>query len=248
MDIFQDTTLLQYLALLFGGVVIGISKTGLQGLATLAVPIMAMAFGAKPSTGVILPMLCIADLFGVIYYRRSVEWRYILRLLPASIAGLFLALLVDKSVLPNNFNLLMAGCVGVGLFALLMSDKTKEQICNKWWFAPIFGLLGGFTTMIGNAAGPVMMIYLLSMRLSKMSFVGTSAIFFLIINYIKIPIQIYAWDNIDSSTLALGLVSLPFIALGAYIGVYTTKRLSESRFRTIIITLTIVSVIMILFS
>lgn len=248
MSIFSDTTTFQYVALALCGVIIGISKTGMQGLATLAVPIMAMAFGAKPSTGVILPVLCIADLFGVFYYRRSVEWGYLARLLPAAVGGLFLALLVDKSVVPSSFNLLMAGSIAVGLLALMISDDLRDRICNRWWFAPVFGLLGGFTTMIGNAAGPIMMIYLLSMRLKKMSFVGTSAIFFLAINYIKLPLQVFAWDNIGGRTLMLALISIPFIAVGAYVGVYTTRLLSEDKFRVIIIGLTILSVVMILLS
>lgn len=239
---------MQMLLLALSAVIIGISKTGLQGLGTLAVPIMAIAFGAKPSTGLILPMLCIADLFGVIYYRRSVEWRYIFKLLPAAILGFFVALVVDKSVLPSNFNLLMAGCIGSGLLVLLLSKEKIEHIGSKWWFAPLFGLAGGFTTMIGNAAGPIMMIYLLSMRLPKLSFVGTSAWFFLIVNYLKLPLQIFAWGNITGQTLMLDLFSLPFIAIGAVIGVYTTKLLSESRFRSAIIILTVLSIIMVLFA
>ena len=67
---------------------IGMSKTGIQGISLLAVPMMAMTFGAKPSTGLILPILCVADLIAVLYYRRIAEWRYILKLLPSAPLGI----------------------------------------------------------------------------------------------------------------------------------------------------------------
>ena len=63
-------------------VFVGMSKTDVQGLAILTVPMLVMTFGAKPSTGLMLPVLCFADVIGVSYYRRQAEWKYIIRLLP----------------------------------------------------------------------------------------------------------------------------------------------------------------------
>ncbi|MCD8202892.1 MAG: sulfite exporter TauE/SafE family protein, partial [Prevotella sp.] len=71
--------------LFFTALLIGMSKSGIQGITLLAVPLMAMTFGAKPSTGIILPILCFADLMAVLYYRRIAEWRYVLKLLPTAI-------------------------------------------------------------------------------------------------------------------------------------------------------------------
>ena len=80
-----------WVVLFMMAVFVGMSKTGVQGLTILTIPLLAMTFGAKPSTGLMLPILCFADIIGVSYYRRQAEWRYILRLLPMAVAGFFLA-------------------------------------------------------------------------------------------------------------------------------------------------------------
>ena len=127
---------------------IGMSKTGIQGISLLAVPMMAMTFGAKPSTGLILPILCVADLIAVLYYRRIAEWRYILKLLPSALVGFAVALFVDKLIPPAEFKHLMGGCLLVVLLVMFWSDwKGKENtLSSHWWYGPLFGLMGGFTT------------------------------------------------------------------------------------------------------
>ena len=235
-----------WIALALCAVLIGMSKTGIQGISTLVVPVLALVFGAKPSTGLLLPMLCIADIIAVVYYRRNAEWRHIWRLLPTALAGFVLALLVDRFIPAVHFKRLMALCILAGIAVMFWSErKGKENVVgNSWWFAPAFGLLGGFTTMIGNAAGPVMAVYLLAMRLPKYSFVGTSAWFFLIVNLMKVPLQIYAWNNITLSSFMLDLAMIPFIAVGAVGGIALVKRLPESKYRTMIIWLTVISTLL----
>lgn len=227
---------------------VGMSKTGVQGLAVLTVPLLAMTFGAKPSTGLILPVLCFADVIGVSYYRRKAEWKYILRLLPMAIAGFFLALWVDKLIPATEFKHLMGACLALVLGTMLWSQwKGKENILiDKWWYSPLFGLLGGFTTMIGNAAGPVMAIYLLSIRMPKLAFVGTNAWFFLCVNFLKLPLQIFAWHNINLTTLTIDICTIPFVLMGAYIGIRLVKFLPEREFRIFTTIVTIISVIMML--
>ncbi|MCD7915957.1 MAG: sulfite exporter TauE/SafE family protein [Tannerellaceae bacterium] len=102
----------------------------------------------------------------------------------------FLALAVDKLIPPDEFRRLMAFCIFIGIGVMCWTEKKdlESKMFKAWWYAPIFGLMGGFTTMIGNAAGPVMAVYLLSMRLPKYSFVGASAWFFLVVNYLKLPL------------------------------------------------------------
>ena len=110
----------------------------------------------------------------------------------------------------------------------------------------VFGLLGGFTTMIGNAAGPVMAIYLLSVKMPKYSFVGTNAWFFLVINYLKIPVQMFAWNNITSQSLIIDALTIPFILMGGVAGIFLVKRLPEKGFRSFTTAITCVSVILLL--
>lgn len=228
--------------------IIGMSKTGIQGLSLISVPLMALTFGAKPSTGLILPILCIADLIAVLYYQRIAEWKYVFKLLPTALVGFVLALLVDKTVPSAGFKHLMGGCLVIVLLVMFWSErKGKEnRLSSCWWYGPLFGLLGGFTTMIGNAAGPVMAIYLLSVKMPKYSFVGTNAWFFLAINYLKIPVQIFAWDNITKQTLILDACTTPFILLGGVAGILLIKRLPEKGFRSLTTAVTCLSVLMLL--
>lgn len=228
---------------------IGMSKTGIQGITLLAIPLMAINFGAKPSTGLILPMLCFSDLIAVYYYRRMAEWKYIFKLLPAAIIGFFLAIAVDWLIPANEFRKLMGICIFIGIAVMFWMEKRGKdsKIYTSWWYAPSFGLMGGFTTMIGNAAGPVMSVYLLSMKLPKYSFVGTSAWFFLVVNYLKLPLQIFVWDNISPATIALNIISIPFMVIGALAGVYFVKIIPEKSYRIFIIAVTILSTVVLLF-
>lgn len=228
--------------------IIGMSKTGIQGLSLISVPLMALTFGAKPSTGLILPILCIADLVAVLYYRRIAEWKYVLKLLPTALAGFALALFVDKIVPPAEFKHLMGGCLSAVLLVMFWSEwKGKEnKLSAYWWYGPLFGLLGGFTTMIGNAAGPVIAIYLLSVKMPKYNFVGTNAWFFLVINYLKVPIQIFAWNNITVQSLLLDACTVLFILLGGVAGILLVKRLPERTFRNFTTAITCLSVLMLL--
>jgi len=92
----------------------------------------------------------------------------------------------------------MGVCLLLVLLVMFWNDwKGRENsLSSAWWYGPLFGLLGGFTTMIGNAAGPVMAIYLLSLKMPKYSFVGTNAWFFLVINCRYLPgttFQLHRW-------------------------------------------------------
>lgn len=226
--------------------IIGMSKTGIQGLSLISVPLMALTFGAKPSTGLILPILCIADLVAVLYYRRIAEWKYVFKLLPAALIGFMIALYVDKFVPPNEFKHLMGGCLLLVLAVMFWSEKKGKENrgSSYWWYGYLFGLLGGFTTMIGNAAGPVMAVYLLSVKIPKYSFVGTNAWFFLVINYLKIPVQVWAWNNITPSSLLLDACTIPFVVLGGVLGIVLVKKLSENGFRYFTTAVTCLSVLM----
>ena len=227
---------------------VGMSKTGVQGLTILVIPLLAMAFGAKASTGLMLPVLCFADVIGVSYYRRRAAWKYIVRLLPTAIAGFFLALWVDHLIPATEFKRLMGACLVVVLAVMLWSQwKGKENMmADYWWYGPLFGLLGGFTTMIGNAAGPVMAVYLLSIRMPKLAFVGTNAWFFLCVNFLKLPLQVFAWHNINLTTLAIDACAIPFVLVGAYLGIRLVKFLPEREFRLFTTIVTVVSVLMML--
>jgi len=240
---------MEWSAVLFCGLCIGMSKTGINGLGTVAVPVFAIIFGARPSTGILLPMLCCADLFAVTYYHRSAEWKYIIRLLPWALTGFALALLTNHWISDTGFKNLIGICILSGLGVMLWNEyRGKDaKIPSAWWFTALFGVMGGFSTMIGNAAGPVMSVFLLSVRLPKKSFVGTAAWFFMIINFLKLPLQYFVWQNISGETLLFNLSMLPAIAFGACLGIIFLKKISEKNYRVVVYVLTLASTLMLFF-
>lgn len=241
-------SIFQWLILSLTALCIGMSKTGIQGLMLLTVPYMAMSFGAKESTGVILPMLCMADIMAVIYYKRIADWKTVLRLLPTAILGFFIAIFVDNLIPAKEFRHLMGWTLVIALAVMVWSEifGKENRWMKRWWYSAIFGLLGGFTTMIGNAAGPVLSVYLLSMRKDKMEYIGINAWFFLVVNMLKVPLQIFVWDNISWSTISLNLTMLPIIGIGAWIGIRIVKVFPEKAFHRFIQIVTILSVVMML--
>ncbi len=243
---YESLTIAQWVILAITALCIGMSKTGIQGVMLIIVPYMAMAFGAKESTGVILPMLCMADVVAVTYYKRIADWKEVIKLLPTAVLGFFVAIGVDKLIPTGGFRQLMAWTLALALVVMLWSEiyGKENKWMKKWWYASIFGLLGGFTTMIGNAAGPVMSVYLLSRRTGKMEYIGINAWFFLVVNLLKIPLQIFVWDNITWDTFELDLCMLPAIGLGAWLGIRIVRILPEKAFHHFIQIVTILSVAM----
>jgi uncharacterized membrane protein YfcA len=246
----DSINLFQWAILSLTALCIGMSKTGVQGMMLLVVPYMAMAFGAKESTGVILPMLCMADIIAVAYYKRIADWKVVIKLLPTAILGFFVAILVDKLIPANEFRQLMGWTLALALVVMIWSEVfgKENRWMKKWWYSAIFGLLGGFTTMIGNAAGPVLSVYLLSMRKDKMEYIGINAWFFLVVNLLKVPLQVFVWENITWHTLLLNLFMLPVMGIGAWLGIRIIRMFPEMAFRRFIQIVTILSVVMMLVS
>lgn len=239
---------LEWIIIMACGMLIGMSKVGVPGVSMIVVPALAFIFGAKQSTGVLLPILMMADIFGVAYYRRHANWGHLVKVIPWAVVGLLLALWVGEQVNDEQFKNLIAILVFLSIGLMLWQDKRKgaNLFPDKWWFAASMGILGGFATMIGNVAGPVFAIYLLAMHLPKNSFIGTSAWFFMIINFTKFPLQLFVWDNINAETLMIDLVTLPAIAVGAFVGFKAVKIIPEHIYRGAVIVITAISAFLLL--
>lgn len=233
----------------FCAMLIGMSKTGVQNIGTMTIPLFAMLFGAKHSTGIVLPMLCMADLLAVIYYRKRFHRDLVIKPMPWALMGLVVALIVGDYVPESNFKIIMGGCVllGVATMAGMNNPARVEKISGAIWFAPIIGFVLGFTTMIGNAAGPILTVYLFAMRLPKYAFVATGAWFIMILNYMKIPLQIFIWDNVSLTDFMLSLTALPFILLGGLIGIKIVHVLPEKQFKALMVALTAIATFILLF-
>lgn len=245
---FLDLNLIQWLLMAVCAMLIGMSKVGVPGVSMIVVPVLAIIFGGKQSTGVLLPILMIADLFGVLYYRRHAQWTYLWKIIPWAFVGIGLALWVGEVVNDEQFKNIIAILVFLCIGLMLWRDRKKGQqfFPDQWWFAAAMGVLGGFATMIGNVAGPIFAIYLLAMHLPKNSFIGTSAWFFLIVNYSKFPLHIFIWKTISWSSLSLDLITIPAIALGAFLGIQLVKILPEKVYRSAVIVITALSAFLLL--
>ncbi len=212
---------------------VGMSKTGIQNIGTLAVPFFAFLFGAKQSTGIVLILICMADLMAVIYYRKQFLWEEIRKLLPAAALGVALALLLGAYINDKTFKVIMGICILLGLLLMFSTQfsKSDSTIVQRRWYAPVFGWIVGFSTMIGNAAGPALSIYLLSKKLDKVTFVATGAWFIMILNYAKIPLQVLVWKNISWPGIILNIYAIPFILLGGFLGIKLVKIIPERTYR-----------------
>jgi len=228
---------------------LGMAKAGLSGFGLAVIPVMALIFGAKESTGVILPMLITADIMAVIYYRQHAVWKHILKILPWVAVGIVTALIVGNMINNSQFRIVMISVVWIMLALMIVNDlwrKESDEIPHNMFFGAFLGLAGGFATMIGNSAGPVFTLYFLSMRLPKKEFIGTGAWLYLIMNTGKLPLQVLVWKNITLVSLIPGLISIPFIALGIFLGIRIVNLFSEKVYRYFVIITTIVSSLLLL--
>jgi uncharacterized membrane protein YfcA len=232
----MDFTLTQWGLLGGATLLIGLSKCGLPGAGTLAIPVFAMLIPAKASTGALLPLLVCGDIIGVAVYHRHADWPQLLRLFPWTVTGIlggWLALdrLSNAQIGP------IIGAIILGLLGLNLWRKRQAgddaRLPSGAGFSALVGLLAGFTTMIANAAGPIMAIYLLSRRLPKAAFIGTSAWFFLLVNLAKIPFSANL-GLITGDSLRFNLLLLPSLALGAAAGYRFAHRLPQRWFEVII--------------
>jgi hypothetical protein len=225
---------------LFGALCIGLSKSGLAGTATLNVVLMAQIFGAKPSVGLVLPLLIVADLLGYLINRKGGSWRQIVPMMPPAIAGVIVGwLLLDR--IDNAVARVVIGWIILGLLAFnFVLRKRREQflaLTEHRGFAQGMGFLAGTVTMIANAAGPVMTVFLLSQRLEKREHLGVFCRFFLFINLFKLPFS-NSVGIISGPSLLTNLVLLPGVFLGIFLGWQILKRIPQNAFENTLAILT----------
>ncbi len=219
----------------------GMAKSGVPGLGILAVPLMAMVMPAKASVGALLPLLLTADILAIVLHHRHAQWRQIAGLLPWVAVGMIpaafaLGRLEDRAVRPL-----------LGALVLVMLGVEALRRWRKWdrlphhpIFSAVMGSTAGFATTLGNAAGPIMNIYLLARGLAKRAFVGTAAWYFFIVNLAKVPIFAYR-GMITSDSLLFDAAVAPAVALGAWLGYTFVSRISPRVFFAVVFVLTTIA-------
>lgn len=221
--------------------IVGISKAGIGGLGMLSVLIFARIMPAKQATGVVLPLLCFGDIVAASVYWKHAKWTHVRRLFPWTAAGVFAGYFVLDRVNERQAGLLIGGIVlGLVVMHLVRRQISGNAAEHGAWFPPTIGILAGFTTLVANAAGPLMVVYMLSMRLPKMDFVGTGAVFFLILNFFKVPFMVHlGLINADSFTFNLWLA--PLVVCGAWFGRKLVMRIDQRAFENIALALSVLA-------
>lgn len=231
------------------GLLIGFAKSGMPSSGIFGVAVMAILFPAKESVGLLLPMLVTADIFAVSYYRRKAIWKHLLGLLPWVAAGMaggyFVLEWSDNRVLQVLIGVTVLALVVLHLLKNQLNSRVEKMIDTSIWFTAIIGLLAGFTTMIGNAAGGIITLYLLSKRLNKTEFVGTGAWLYFMINASKLPL-FASLGLITWHTLTYDLWMIPVIVAGGFLGLYVIKIVPEVWYQRILLILTTIGAIRLL--
>jgi uncharacterized membrane protein YfcA len=244
---------------------VGLSKTALPGAGTITVAVFAAVLPARESTGVLLVLLILGDLFAVRMYHAHADWRTLRRMVPAVLVGVvggaaFLAVAGDDAV-RRLIAVILLVLVAVTLarrYAVgratapaatsgTTSGTTTEPVpgWRRRLDSGVYGALAGFTTMVANAGGPVMSMYLLAARFQVNQFLGTAAWFFFVVNVCKVPFSI-GLGLISGPSLLLDLVLAPAVVVGALLGRRVARRIDQRLFDTLVLVLTVASALYLL--
>lgn len=256
-----------WLLVVLGALIVGFSKTALPGAGTLAAGAFALAMPAKESTAALLLLLILGDMTALWVYRREPDWRTLVRLLPSAMVGVILGVFffaaVDDVTVRVTIGVILLVLVTLTLVRRLQAARRAAAQAEASDGPPVtraeseggsrkgaaataqgigYGLLGGFTTMVANAAGPVMSLYLLMMRMPVLTFLGTSAWFFAVINLFKLPFSA-GLGLFTAETLAMDALLVPVVLLAAFAGAKVARRISQSVFDKLVLGLTVLAAI-----
>jgi len=228
-----------WLLLAIGAIGVGISKAGLAGFGVVHVLIFALVFGAKASTGVLLPLLIVGDVCAVQLVGRDVVWDSVRRLMPPAIAGIVIGWLLLDRLDEHVCRPLIGGVIlalAAGQLVRMWRPELLARVPHSRWFAWTMGILTGITTMLANAAGPVVALYLLAVALPKSQLIATGAWFFLLVNLVKVPFSTNL-GLIAPGTLAINAALAPGVVLGLFLGRAFLRRLPQRAFETLVLCL-----------
>jgi uncharacterized membrane protein YfcA len=245
----EEISSLNFFIAAFCAFLLGISKAGIKGIASLIVTGLALVFGAKESTGILMPLLLVGDVFAITYYKRHLQKKHLFKLLPWMVIGVLIGVAGGTYISERIFKYGMASII---LFSVALmyywENKKDKTVPSHWTFGGSMGLLAGFTTMIGNLAGAFSNIYFLALRLPKNNFIGTAAWLFFLINAFKVPFHIWSWETINKSSVIISLKLVPFVIIGLVMGVFLVQKIENEHYQKLILLFTAIGGIAILFN
>jgi uncharacterized membrane protein YfcA len=227
---------------------VGLAKTAIGGLGTIAVALFAAVMPARESTAGLLLLLLVGDALAIRHYGRHGDWSLLRRLVPAVLPGLVAGTLVlavvDDLTLRRGIAVILILLV---VLQLLAPGGPAPEGGTRWsWPAmAATGTAAGFTTMVANAGGAVMTLYLVAQGVEKRRFIGTAAWFFLGVNLSKLPFSV-GLGLVDTSMLWTTLVLAPAVGLGAWAGVHLIRRIDQVSFERTVLVATAVSAVALL--
>jgi uncharacterized protein len=239
-DLNLTSALLASVAVLF----IGLSKAGFGGgLGMLTTPLCVLAFGAKDAIGILLPLLCAGDAFSIYHYWGKWERKNLFYLLPGVVLGVVVGVHLIGEFSARELNM----AIGFLAVSFVIFQLVKEYIFRaEGAFNPNHkiglpcGIGAGITSTFAHGAGPVVSVFLIPQNMPKEIYVGTTVLIFTWINWIKVPFFV-AGDIITRQTLLIGLMFLPLIPLGVWVGIWLNRRCSEKLFLRLVYALTFVA-------
>lgn len=234
-----------WIALMVGAAVIGLSKAAIPGGTMIAVALFAAVLPARGSTGAVLLLLIVGDAFALWAYRHHADLKVLVRLIPAVLAGLVvggLFLFVASDLLVRRaIGILLLIVVAVTLWRRRRSAvrRAVERVPHSGRIAAaVYGTLGGFTTMVANAAGPVMSMYFLSIGFPVKTFLGTAAWFFAVVNVGKLPL-LASIGIVTADTVVLAALLAPVVIAAAFGGRVIAGRMNQMVFERIVTVTTV---------
>jgi uncharacterized membrane protein YfcA len=228
---------------LFAAFCIGLSKAGFSGISMVSVVILADIYGSKVSVGLALPLLIAADLMAYPAFIHHGSWRPVWRLLGPAMVGLALGWWVLGGISEITARRVIGACVlvMVGLQAFRRWTPVGfDRLAASAGFGMGAGVLGGFATMLANAAGPVVQLYLMARKVPKMELIGIGARFFLLINLIKVPLNARL-ALITPESLLENLKLLPAVAVGILGGRWLVRHVPQVAFEWMIVVFSIIA-------
>ncbi len=236
-------------------ILVGVSKTALPGAGIIATPLLATVLHGRSLAGTTLPILLVADLFAVRWYRHDARWD-LLRPLVAPVAigfglGAWFFVSVGSATRPLDVTIGVIDLVMVAIQVFRSARRTAAADPTVA-AAAAYGTAGGFTTFVSNTAGPIMNTYLVRLGLDKHEMIGTSAWFYFVVNVTKVPIYLAlgAWSGgghfFTGESLAYDLTLAPMVVLGAYGGRRMFPHLPQQLFLGIVLFLSAVGAVKLL--
>ncbi len=248
-----ELTVASWGLLVVAAVAVGFAKTGISGVGSVASALFAVVLPARESTGALLPLLIAGDLVAIALYTRHTQWSLIRRLFPwvaaGIVAGAVFVAHVGNGAMRTAIGLLLLGMVAVQL--VTQSGRLRTALghpgegpvrASHRVAAAVVGVVAGFVTMVANASGPVMTVYLLLSGFSMLAFLGTGAWFFLLVNVFKLPFSI-GLGLVSMDALLADVLLLPAMAVGALLGALLIRRIEQRTFERVALALVVVSAV-----